>query len=316
MSSGDGGSVALDPRIDLFAGSVAGIAALTVGFPFDTVKVRLQNPEFASRYRSVWHAFKTIVREERVHGLFRGITSPLLTTAPLNGVVFAGYGALLKAQLRNATDEPRISQVTLAGIGTGIIASLVTSPTELIKIQQQSIITPTGGTAPTVQEVALDIWRRRGIRGIFRGITATAIRETGYGAYFGVYEGTLMLLSSRKASYDTADDEPVDHTSLHSEAASSKKHHSYPALLLAGGLAGVASWVVTFPFDVVKTRVQSSMVTTAENPYRNTLSTIVNSYRQEGFSVFFHGLKPTLIRAIPVNMVTFATFETIVRALT
>lgn len=277
-------------------------------------------------------------------------------------MVFAGYGALLKAQLRNATDEPRISQVTLAGIGTGIIASyvlftaawltivtifqsLVTSPTELIKIQQQSIRTPTGGTAPTVQEVALDIWRRRGIRGIFRGITATAIRETGYGAYFGVYEGTLMLLSSRKASYDTADDEPVDHTSLHSEAASSKKHHSYPALLLAGGLAGVASWVVTFPFDVVKTRVQSSMVTTAANPYRNTLSTIVNSYRQEGFSVFFHGLKPTLIRyvrapttyascepclllstssadfvllyrAIPVNMVTFATFETIVRALT
>ncbi|KAI0091404.1 mitochondrial carrier domain-containing protein [Irpex rosettiformis] len=316
MSSEDeGGSVALDPRIDLFAGSIAGIAALTVGFPFDTVKVRLQNPEFASRYSSVWHAFTTIVREERIRGLFRGITSPLLTTAPLNGVVFAGYGALLKMQLNNATDEPRLSQITLAGIGTGIIASVVTSPTELIKIQQQSIRTPTGGIAPTVQQVALEIWRRRGIRGLFRGFTSTAIRETGYGAYFGVYEGTLRLLS-KLPSYDDMDEGPVDHTSLHSEAASSKKHHSYPSLLLAGGLAGVASWVVTFPFDVVKTRVQSSMVTSADNPYRTTLSTIVNSYREEGFRVFFHGLKPTLIRAIPVNMVTFATFETVVRALT
>ena len=42
------------------------------------VKVRLQNPEVASRYRSAFHAFTTIVREERVRGLFRGITSPLV----------------------------------------------------------------------------------------------------------------------------------------------------------------------------------------------------------------------------------------------
>ena len=175
--------------------------------------------------------------------------------------------------------------------------SFVTSPTELIKIQQQSISTPKGGTAPTVQQVALDIWRRRGIRGLFRGITATAIRETGYGAYFGAYEGLLMLFSSRGSPFSNdIDDGPIDHTSLNSEAASSKKHHSYPALLLAGGLAGVASWVVTFPFDVIKTRVQSSLDTSISNPYRNTVSAIVNSYRQEGFRVFFHGLKPTLIR--------------------
>ncbi|KAI0685233.1 carnitine/acyl carnitine carrier [Cytidiella melzeri] len=315
MSSGDGGRVALDPRVDLFAGSVAGIAALTVGFPFDTVKVRLQNPEFAYRYRSVWHAFTTIVREERVRGLFRGIASPLLTTAPLNGVVFAGYRFLLKMQLNRATDEPRLSQVTLAGIGTGLLASLVTSPTELIKIQQQSIITPPGLTAPTVQQVALDIWRRRGIRGIFRGIAPTAIRETGYGAYFGVYEAILMYLSRRRPTLSDEDTIEIVHTALPGEVAASKIRHSYPSLLLAGGMAGVASWVVTFPFDVIKTRVQSSLTTTADNPYRNMLSTIVTSYREEGFRVFFHGLKPTLIRAIPVNMVTFATFETVVRAL-
>ena len=63
------------------------------------------------------------------------------------------------------------------------------------------------------------------------------------------------------------------------------------------------------------------------------MSTIINSYRQEGCGVFFHGLKPTIIRfgygvlfvsrglnyssrAIPVNMVTFAAFELGVKVLT
>ncbi|KAG5641318.1 hypothetical protein DXG03_005539 [Asterophora parasitica] len=51
------------------------------------------------------------------------------------------------------------------------------------------------------------------------------------------------------------------------------------------------------------------------HPYRTTLSTIVNSYRANGWRVFYRGLAPTLIRAIPVNMVTFATFEAVVKAL-
>ncbi|CCM06655.1 uncharacterized protein FIBRA_08939 [Fibroporia radiculosa] len=86
-------------------------------------------------------------------------------------------------------------------------------------------------------------------------------------------------------------------------------------MLCAGGLAGIAGWVATFPFDVVKTRVQSTHSTAYDNPYRTTWSTIAASYRAGGLAVFFRGLAPTLIRAIPVNMVTFTTFEAIVHTL-
>jgi solute carrier family 25 carnitine/acylcarnitine transporter 20/29 len=102
-------------------------------------------------------------------------------------------------------------------------------------------------------------------------------------------------------------------------------------------------WLATFPLDVVKTRVQGTgfgalpgtvtpllagASTPAANPYRTTWSTIVNSYRAEGLSVFYRGLAPTLIRceglflqiyiryvvyrAVPVNMVTFGIFEVVV----
>ena len=76
---------------------MVGMAAVAVGYPFDTgqsshflglslhlifdahpVKVRFQNPLIASKYRSTAHAFLTIIREERIRGLYRGIAAPLV----------------------------------------------------------------------------------------------------------------------------------------------------------------------------------------------------------------------------------------------
>ena len=157
------------------------------------------------------------------------------------------------------------------------------------------MIVPRAGIirAPTARDVALEIWRQRGIRGIFRGLVPTAIRETGYGAYFGVYEAVLMCFSQPSSPDDT----PLKPGSEKSRWDARK---SYP-VLLAGGLAGPVSWIVTFPFDVIKTRVQSTINPARDHPFRNMWSTIAYSYRQEGFKVFFHGLKPTLIRLVPAQ---------------
>ena len=89
-----------------------------------------------------------------------------------------------------------------------------------------------------------------------------------------------------------------------SEADSTIATHSWPALLAAGGLAGIAGWLGTFPFDVIKTRVQSTFGSGANNPYRNTWSTIVHSYQQEGLKVFFRGLAPTLVRYVLTELLS------------
>lgn len=56
----------------------------------------------------------------------------------------------------------------------------ITCPIELIKIRQQNIVEH----QPSTRAVAVDIFRRTGVRGLYRGITATALRDVGYGAYF------------------------------------------------------------------------------------------------------------------------------------
>jgi len=187
-------------------------------------------------------------------------------------------------------------------------------------------------TPTTARRMALQILREGGIPSLYRGLTATALRDCGYGAYFAVYETTCRYFSRPTG--------PSESSTILSQVETEMTRLSWAALLLAGGLAGVAGWVATFPFDVVKTRVQGSqpipvISTTALalpsgiaqpllarevfvndiNPYRTTISAIIHSYRNEGMGVFFRGLSPTLIRAFPVNMVTFATFEAVVHFL-
>ncbi|EJD00003.1 carnitine/acyl carnitine carrier [Fomitiporia mediterranea MF3/22] len=302
----------LDPTVDFIAGTVAGVAGLTIAYPFDTVKVRLQSPGISSKYRSTFHAFSTIVREEHFKGLYKGIASPMISCAPLNGLVFASYRFFMRLQLAHADDVPTITQIGFAGIGSGITASLITCPIELIKIRQQNIVDRQSST----RMVAADLFRRTGVRGLYRGLVPTALRDVGYGAYFATYEATCRYFSSRGPP-KLEDSHLTDHLSLLAEVENEMDSLSWPVLLFAGALAGVNGWLVTFAFDVVKTRVQSvdRFTSPSSHPYRNTVSTIINSYRSEGLGVFFRGLSPTLLRAIPVNMATFGVFETVVHLL-
>lgn len=87
----------------------------------------------------------------------------------------------------------------------------------------------------------------------------------------------------------------------------------------------LAEWTVTFPLDVVKTRIQGSQPTLVPtvlpdaqsptpllrqeplelqdvNPYRTIFSTIVHSYQTEGIQVFFKGLSPTLLRLLRITV--------------
>ncbi|KDQ19473.1 hypothetical protein BOTBODRAFT_153382 [Botryobasidium botryosum FD-172 SS1] len=354
------------PVVDFIGGTISGMAALTVGYPLDTIKVRFQNPETSGKYSTTFGAFTTIVREERIAGLFKGISSPMMACAFINGLVFGSYGSLMRMQLKNEDDLPTLTQITLAGAGTGIITSVIVCPTELIKIRQQAMLSAT--RIPSAFEVAADIFRRQGVRGLYRGITTTALRDCSYGIYFCTYEGTCRFLRPSpppRSRIDTDTDTAAhhqNHASLIDEVEDEFSHLSWTRLLVAGGLAGVMSWIVTFPVDVIKTRMQatewyprgeseslrstvssavagarsqastssalpqpaavtwstvgvrraSSATRIERHPYRTTWSSFVNSYRAEGWRVFYMGLSPTLIRSIPVNMVTFGVFEMVV----
>lgn len=74
--------------------------------------------------------------------------------------------------------------------------------------------------------------------------------------------------------------------------------------LMAGGFAGTFSWLVSFPVDVVKSRLQIDGMD-GKAKYNGAIDCMKQSYKSEGWKFFTRGLGPTLLRAFPMNAVCF-----------
>jgi solute carrier family 25 carnitine/acylcarnitine transporter 20/29 len=153
----------------------------------------------------------------------------------------------------------------------------INTPFELIKMKMQSDIEKFS----SITKVAKEIYSKKGIRGLYKGYCVTLSRDfISYGSYFWVY---FML----KDYFDET-----------SSVTSFK-------LFCTGGLAGVISWIIGYPFDPIKTIIQtdkSDKTITQLDAYK----LIKSKY---GYSGFFRGLSPVLLRAFLVHGVIFKTNE-------
>lgn len=82
-----------------------------------------------------------------------------------------------------------------------------------------------------------------------------------------------------------------------------------------GGLAGEALWLASYPFDVVKSKMQSDGFG-ASQKYLGMRDCFAKTWRAEGARGFWKGIAPTLLRAMPVSAGTFAVVEMTMRAIT
>eukprot|EP01104_Vermistella_antarctica_P012529 TRINITY_DN3649_c0_g1_i2.p2 TRINITY_DN3649_c0_g1~~TRINITY_DN3649_c0_g1_i2.p2 ORF type:complete len:127 (-),score=23.02 TRINITY_DN3649_c0_g1_i2:66-446(-) len=118
-----------------------------------------------------------------------------------------------------------------------------------------------------------------------------------FALYFGVYEGYRGLFTEVDSHGMLVKDAPVVHQ------------------LMAGGLGGVASWSVTYPFDVIKSKMQRLTVDTPkEKQYKGLVDCAKRLYKANGMMGFYRGLGPTVARAFPVNAATFYLYNEVLKA--
>nr|XP_040049304.1 solute carrier family 25 member 45 isoform X2 [Gasterosteus aculeatus aculeatus] len=275
------------PFMEFIAGSLSGALGLAVGHPLDTVKVRLQAQ---SVYTGIFHCMSKTYSKEGLHGFFKGMAFPVLTTGITNSVVFGSYSNALdhltQSQQggRGHGKAASAAQVFTAGCFSGLMQVGAYAPIDLVKVRLQNQ-TGVGRYRGPVHCVAV-ILREEGPRGLFRGGLAVALRDVPcYGLYFLPYEVTRKALTR-------SGEEPGTF-----------------ATIMAGGLAGVVTWSFATPMDVVKARLQMSGAGGRE--YRGVLHCIAASYREEGLRVFYKGLLLNSLRAFPVNAVTFLSYESL-----
>ena len=67
----------------------------------------------------------------------------------------------------------------------------------------------------------------------------------------------------------------------------------------AGGMAGIANWIVALPIDVAKSRFQ----TAPEGKYKSLIDVYVELIKADGIKAFYKGFTPVILRAFPANAV-------------
>ena len=335
---------------DITAGSVGGMFGTFLGQPADVVKTRMQTASLKNPlYTSNLHCMKQIVSKEGIHGFFKGITPPLLSSIPINAIIFPVQHIALN-YISGSERKPNGIENALAGGVAGFVQAPIASVNELLKIQLQSNHNkPIQGKSSITQQVS-HLLATQGIRnGLFRGLSLTIVRDVpGFSIYFYAYDVSTQQISlfrnfmrelHRLDDIDPNEDNFMEssigrtNSSVNSSTTSKIKIPAHNdgfeeiydsmASFVGGGIAGVLSWLFTLPIDCLKTIVQAPAPSNEGNrapnmytePRRSAIAIARSGYNSNGLSFFFRGVKPTLIRAFFVNAGVFVGYEFVVEKL-
>lgn len=254
-------------------GGVAGIVGVASVFPIDLAKTRLQNQRVGQEaYSSMLDCLKKVIRNDGLIGMYRGSAVNLLLITPEKAIKLTcndWFRHLLSAKQKGDTKLTLFREM-LAGGGAGLCQIVVTTPMELLKIQGQdagrtnsSLITKTSAT-----QVAINLVKENGFRGLFKGISATLLRDVTFSAiYFPLF---AHLRSLKECSKD-------------------KEQSVLWVNFVSGCLAATVASVAVNPADVVKTRLQSIKLAANEERYSGLMEAFSKIYRKEGPGAFIKG---------------------------
>ncbi|KAG8449244.1 hypothetical protein GDO86_016059, partial [Hymenochirus boettgeri] len=193
--------------------------------------------------------------------------------------------------------KPSKFDIFLSGYAAGGAQVIVSSPADVAKVRLQTQIYPYNATSCSVLagskytgpiNCLVTIVRQEGFFGLYKGSSVLMFRDC---HSFATYFVSYAIFREWLIPFEQSNSELV-------------------AVLLAGGSAGVVAWSIATPMDVIKARLQ---VDGAKQKYRGVIHCITESVKQEGITVLFKGLSLNCLRAFPVNMVVFLTYEAIMR---
>ncbi|KAF7793775.1 hypothetical protein EIP86_004896 [Pleurotus ostreatoroseus] len=330
------------------AGGVAGAASRTVVSPLERLKIIQQvQPQGGAQYRGVWASLVRMWREEGFRGFMRGNGINCLRIIPYSAVQFTTYEQLKKWFTGYGTkqlDTPtRLASGALAGITSvcttyplDLVRSRLSIATASIPVQPSSAsasasssamsgrpalssafhtssvaagatmsanaasaVGPAsaskaaGWTATAFSAADLTMWgmtlrvvrEEGGVRALYRGLIPTAMGVAPYvGINFATYEALRGVITPPGKS-------------------------SVGRKLTCGALAGSISQTITYPFDVLRRKMQVTGMGALGYQYNGALDALQSILRTEGVRGLYRGLWPNL-RACFTSLVPKKCFLT------
>lgn len=251
-----------------------------------------------------------MLKNEGASAFYKGTLTPLIGIGACVSVQFGGFHYARRAfEAQNAAREGKTveqidsepqplsyGQYYASGAFAGLANTVLSSPIEHIRIRLQTQPHGAGRLYAGPLDCIGKLSRSPSIPlGLYRGTSVTLLREAqAYGCWFLAFE--YMMQSDARRNKIQRSEIPT------------WKIATY------GGLAGEALWISSYPFDVIKSKMQTDKFG-SEMRYKSMRDAFAQTWRQEGAMGFWRGVGPTLLRAAPVSAGTFATVELVMKML-
>ncbi|KAI9830484.1 MAG: hypothetical protein M1826_004721 [Phylliscum demangeonii] len=287
--------------------------------------------------RETFQILFSIHRVEGWRALFKGLGPNLTGVVPARAINFYTYGNGKRVISNTFNHGHEAVWVHLCAAATaGIVTGTATNPIWLVKTRLQldknqaerrtsgppgaaaggrTATTAGGGAAAagTVQQhrqyknsvdCVRQVVRHEGIRGLYRGLSASYLGVTESSLQWVLYEQMKLALSRR------------EQRRLLSGRTRTQWDHvlDWVGKLGAAGSAKLVAAAVTYPHEVVRTRLRQAPTISAGNDgrrvakYHGLLQCFRLVWREEGVAGLYGGLTPHLLRVVPSAAIMFGMY--------
>eukprot|EP00586_Coscinodiscus_wailesii_P008407 CAMPEP_0172522686 /NCGR_PEP_ID=MMETSP1066-20121228/293261_1 /TAXON_ID=671091 /ORGANISM="Coscinodiscus wailesii, Strain CCMP2513" /LENGTH=185 /DNA_ID=CAMNT_0013305715 /DNA_START=580 /DNA_END=1137 /DNA_ORIENTATION=+ len=175
------------------------------------------------------------------------------------------------------------------------MADTVCNPMFVIRtrIQTEALhVIEGGGQMTGIRKTVKSLYSEGGVRVFWSGLSASLMGLSHVAIQFPVYE--WLKAQARAKNHNR----------------NKKSQEGALDLFLASGMSKVIASSLTYPHEVVRSRMMDAR---AETKRRSLIGTVRNIIEKEGALSLYSGLPVTLVRVVPNCCITFVTYELILR---
>jgi solute carrier family 25 (mitochondrial folate transporter), member 32 len=242
--------------------------------------------------------------------LYRGLTPNLIGNAG-SWAIFFYFKSIVENQLLKFHNRPSKlntpqhqdrdaltpADYFLASGISGTIITLSTNPIWVLKTRMLSSDKGSEGAYKSMWHGAQQVFRKEGMRGFYRGTGISLIGNIHGAVQFAVYEPMKSIWRKYLAR---------EHGGAVKEHQGGGKL-SNTATLVISGAAKIAAGTVTYPYQVIRSRLQTYQ---AEERFGKGIRGVTTKvWREAGWKGFYRGLGTNIVRVLPATWVTFLVYE-------
>ncbi|KAI8063426.1 mitochondrial carrier domain-containing protein [Gilbertella persicaria] len=262
------------------AGSAGAMFALSLIYPLDIIKTRIQvqTKNESEHYASALDGIKQIIEKEGISGLYAGLGSSLIGTASTNFTYFYCYSFLRENY--NKRYNPRGGTLSTAlelvlGAAAGALTTLITTPVSVITTRQQTL-------PPSERQGVMDtcktIIQEEGIQGLWRGIQPSLVLCVNPAITYGSFEKIKQIV------------------------VQVLKLPLTPGMnFLVGALSKTLATIITYPYIMAKVRLQwrpSKEMKDKVVAYKGSVDVLTRVLKTEGFLGWYKGMSTQITKAV------------------